>query len=569
MKSLIPENKLWENIFSSKRNGIVVINKNSKILIMNSSAEELLNIKDKNYLDKNIQDIIPNTEFPNIVKHWNTNIDEQIVIYNRRLLVSSTPLYENHKLLGAIIVIQDITQIERYRDHLKKMEAIIEFSTDGIYVTDHNGITILVNSEYENITGFKREELLGNHMADLMKQGYIDQSVSLLVLERKKRISIMQKINGKKDVIVTGNPVFDETGNIEMVVTSVRDITHLNDLRQELEKAKCFSKLNNNRYTFKMSDPRQPMIFKSQKMRQIYDEVKLISPHPTSVLISGESGTGKEVVANLIHKLSDRKDQPFIKVNCGAIPESLMESELFGYEKGAFTGAREEGKIGLLELANGGTIMLDEIGEMPLQLQVKLLRTLQEKQIQRIGGKNPRNLDIRIISVTNQNLRKLVKEGKFREDLFYRLLVVEIQVPPLRERQEDIEELIDHYFLYYCREYKIKKSLSSDTKNVLRSYNWPGNVRELRNLMESIVVSIPANCIEISHLPPHIYKAYKDSKPNAKSFLTLKNQVEQFEMQVIRDSIQENKSIRKAAKQLGVSHSTLVKKMKRWEMIIE
>lgn len=569
MKSLIPENRLWENIFSSMYNGLVVIDKNNKILMMNSSAEELLNIKCKNDPDIHIRNIIPKTELPGMAKQRNTNAGEEIVINNRRLLINRTPLYENHKLLGAIIVIQDITQMERYRDHLKKMEAIIEFSTDGIYVTDHNGITILVNSEYENITGFKREELIGNHMADLMEQGYIDQSVSLLVLERKKLISIMHKINGKKDVIVTGNPVFDETGNIEMVMTSVRDITHLNDMRQELEKAKYFSELNYNRYTFKMNDPRQPIIFKSQKMRQIYDEVKLISPHPTSVLISGESGTGKEVVANLIHKLSDRKDKPFIKVNCGAIPESLMESELFGYEKGAFTGAREEGKIGLLELANGGTIMLDEIGEMPLQLQVKLLRTLQEKQIQRIGGKSPRNLDIRIISVTNQNLRKLVKEGKFREDLFYRLLVVEIEVPPLRERQEDIDELIDHYFLHYCREYKIKKSLSSDTKNVLRSYNWPGNVRELRNLMESIVVSIPVNCIEISHLPPHIYNAYKDAKPNTKSFSTLKNQVEQFEMQVIRDSIQENKSIRKAAEKLGVSHSTLVKKMKRWKMIIE
>ncbi|WP_350346468.1 sigma 54-interacting transcriptional regulator [Heyndrickxia faecalis] len=338
MKSLIPENRLWENIFSSMYNGLVVIDKNNKILMMNSSAEELLNIKCKNDPDIHIRNIIPKTELPGMAKQRNTNAGEEIVINNRRLLINRTPLYENHKLLGAIIVIQDITQMERYRDHLKKMEAIIEFSTDGIYVTDHNGITILVNSEYENITGFKREELIGNHMADLMEQGYIDQSVSLLVLERKKRISIMQKINGKKDVIVTGNPVFDETGNIEMVVTSVRDITHLNDMRQELEKAKYFSELNYNRYTFKMNDPRQPIIFKSQKMRQIYDEVKLISPHPTSVLISGESGTGKEVVANLIHKLSDRKDKPFIKVNCGAIPESLMESELFGYEKGAFTG---------------------------------------------------------------------------------------------------------------------------------------------------------------------------------------------------------------------------------------
>ncbi|OES46368.1 Fis family transcriptional regulator [Domibacillus iocasae] len=445
------------------------------------------------------------------------------------------------------------------------MEKIIEFSADGLYVVNHEGVTLFVNTAYEEITGFKREELIGFHMGDLIKRGYLDQSVSLLVLNEKKRISILQQIGQqKKDVIATGNPVFDESGAISMVVTSVRDLTHLNELTKELTKAKTFSQLSQNRYTFSTDGSDEQIIFQSMRMKEIIHKIHQIAPFPTSVLLSGPSGAGKEVIANLIHQLSDRKDEPFIKVNCGAIPEQLLESELFGYEKGAFTGARNEGKIGLLELADKGTVLLDEIGEMPLPLQVKLLRVLQEKKIQRVGGTETKQLDIRIISATNKKLKELVLKGLFREDLYYRLQVVELSIPPLCERPEDIEILLDHFFAYFSRQYAIKKNVSEETKRILQNYHWPGNVRELRNLVESMLVSVPSFTIEPVDLPPHFTTQLDIVAPT-----TMKQRVEQYEKRIVQDALQKNTSIRKTANFLGVDHSTLVKKMKKWQMTKE
>jgi PAS domain S-box-containing protein/TyrR family helix-turn-helix protein len=563
MKQTIIDPYILENIFSSIHNGVIVVDRNRKILLINSSAKKLLQIENEHWEGKDIRELIPTTQLPHVLESGTSSIGVKMNIAGRQCLVNRTPLYRDGELVGAIGVLQDISEMEHYHSLFKQMETIIEFSTDGIYVVDKEGITLMVNSAYEEITGFRREELIGNHMENLVKKGYFDQSVSLLVLREKKCISILQKIGGKKDVIVTGNPVFNKQGEIEMVVTSVRDISHLIKMKMELEKAKSFSEMSHNRYTFSIDGSDEKMIFLSAPMKQIFEKVKQVAPYPTSILLTGPSGVGKEVIANLIHNLSNRKDKPFIKVNCGAIPESLLESELFGYEKGAFTGARQDGKIGLLELADQGTIMLDEIGEMPLSLQVKLLRVLQEKQIQRIGSHKVKNLDIRIIAATNQNLKELISKGKFREDLYYRLQVIEMYIPPLAERPEDIEPLLDHYFSFYCKLYRINKHLSPQTKEILQHYHWPGNVRELKNLMENMVVSVPSQFIEPHDLPLHIY-----DRTNSGTCLTLKQRVEQFEKRIIHEAIQKNPSLRKAAEQLGIDHSTLVKKLKKWNMTI-
>lgn len=561
MQDSLVQPSIWENMFSSMSSAVILVNRDRKIVLMNDAAQKLLQVNGQQYIGKDILELVPNTQIPQVLHSEKGSVGTRMSIAGKQCIVNRTPLYEENELIGVISEIQNISQMEHYQSLFKQMEQIIEFSTDGIYVVDQTGKTLFVNAAYEDITGFCREELIGNHMVDLIKKGYLDQSVSLLVLKEKRKISILQKIGGKKDVIVTGNPVFDKGHEIQMVVTSVRDITHLNKLTDELEKAKTFSGLNQNRYTFSTDGSDENVIFQSAEMKKIIHKVKQVAPFPTSILLLGPSGAGKEVIANLIHHVSDRKDMPFIKVNCGAIPEQLLESELFGYEKGAFTGARQDGKIGLLELAHKGTVLLDEVGELPLTLQVKLLRVLQEKQIQRVGGTEVKKLDIRIISATNKHLKELVEQGKFREDLYYRLQVVELHIPPLSERPEDVQILIDHFFSYFCKLYNVKKQLSPETKPILQSYRWPGNVRELKNLVESMIVSVPSLTIEAVDLPPHI-RTHRYQTAS----LTLKQRIEQFEQRIVKDALRENSSIRKAAEALGVDHSTLVKKMKKWEL---
>lgn len=548
----------WEEVFSSLHNGVVMIDREERIIYMNASAEGLL--RAQNWKGATIHAFVPNSRISEVLENEHSLIGERLQLFDRECVVNRTPLYQDEELIGVISVIQDITEVKHYRDLLRQFESIIEFSTDGLYVVDKEGTTIYVNSAYEEMTGFPRSELIGRHMKDLMREGYIDQSVSLLVLKEKERMSILQKIGGKKDVIVTGSPVFDENQEIELVVTSVRDITQLNDLRSELDRAKTFSELNQNRYSLQLKGVADKVVFRSKEMGVIYKKVKQVAPYPTSILLTGESGVGKEVVANLIHYESDRKDKPFIKVNCGAIPEHLLESELFGYESGAFTGARKEGKIGLLELAQGGTVMLDEVGEMPVPLQVKLLRVLQESEFYRIGGNQPIKLDIRIISATNKQLLEEIEKGSFREDFYYRLQVIEISIPPLADRVHDIEVLVDHFFSYFCSKYHIEKRMTKETRSALLTYRWPGNVRELKNMIESLVVSVPTISIEPHHLPVHItdYRI-KGSEP-----LSLKERVGSFEKRIILDTIQQHPSLRSAAKELRIDHSTLVKKMKRW-----
>ncbi len=443
---------------------------------------------------------------------------------------------------------------------LKEMRQIAEFSTDGIYVVDTEGITIFVNLAYEKITGYNRKELIGQHMGDLINRGYFDQSVSLLVLEQERQISILQQIGNDKEVIVTGNPVWGRQGEIKMVVTSVRDVTELNRMTRELKKSRSLHEIQKNRY---LTNEDHEMIFNSQEMHRIYEQAMTIAPFPTSIIITGSSGVGKEVLANLIHYQSDRKAHPFIKVNCGAIPESLMESELFGYEYGAFTNARKDGKVGLFELADKGTILLDEIAEMPMPVQVSLLRVLQEKMIRRVGGTKSISVDLRVIAATNKDLHNMVRQGLFREDLFYRIAVVEIEIPSLKNRKQDIRPLIEHYLGYYCKRFRLNKQLTETCFDYLERYSWPGNIRELRNVMENIVVATSADLISLEHLPLPIRTQSQFAMEEFEDIRGLKSEVEKFERVIIQKALSENSSLRKAAHQLRIDHSTLIKKMKR------
>lgn len=336
----------------------------------------------------------------------------------------------------------------------KHLEEIIEHSFDGIYITDGNGNTIMVNRAYEQITGLKKKEVLGKNMESLVRSGVISVSGSLHAIRENRVVTLSQEFKTGKKAVITSSPIYDEDGDISMVVTNVRDLTEIYQLKERVvEQKQEEEKLRQNLMHVQNQMMEEDMIVQDENALRVVFMADKVAPLDATVMLLGETGVGKEVFARYIFKKSHRKDQNFIKVNCGAIPENLLESELFGYEKGAFTGASRNGKIGLFELADKGTIFLDEIGELPLNMQVKLLRAIQEKEIERIGGTRPIKIDVRIIAATNRNLEAMMQEGKFREDLYYRLMVFPIQIPALRERPGDIEPLAGFFLEKFNKKY--------------------------------------------------------------------------------------------------------------------
>ncbi|WP_458413203.1 sigma-54 interaction domain-containing protein [Schinkia sp. CFF1] len=443
--------------------------------------------------------------------------------------------------------------------------SIIQSSYDGIYVADKEGNGVLVNHAYSRITGISPNDLLGKNMREVVEKGLVSESVTFKVLEERKPITITQIVNGK-EVLVTGNPVFDqENGEILYVVTNMRNITELNQLKFELKKSRQLTQ----KYLDEIEDFKNKEIFQMHldgivaHDKEIMKVLKLsqkVAKVDSTVLLLGESGVGKEVIVKLLHNTSNRANKPLIKVNCAAIPEHLLESELFGYEKGAFTGADSRGKPGLFEQANGGTIFLDEIGDMQLDLQAKLLRVLQEFEITRVGGRQSIKIDVRVVSATNMNLEQMVKDGKFREDLYYRLNIVPIKIPPLRNRKADIAPLAYFFLNKTNNRYQFTKRFHPDVIHFFEQYNWPGNIREMENLIERLVVTSDHDEIRIDDLPVSVLENGITRRPEK---LSLKEITENLERRIIKESLEEYRTTRKVADILGMSQSTLVKKMKR------
>lgn len=461
---------------------------------------------------------------------------------------------------------------EEYHEFLNNyfdFKEIADNLFDGIYISDGEGKTLFINEAYTRITGITKEEIIGKNVKDILAKGDIYKgAVTLDVIKEKKRINNIGKIvKLNKDVLVTGSPIFDANGKVELVVINNRDISELKELENKIEKLKKTSLKVDEEIKFLRSKQvsNKKLIYKSEKMNSIFTLVNTIAPTDVTVLITGESGTGKELIADEIFYKSLRKDKPFIKVNCAAIPNELLEAELFGYEGGAFTDSKKNGKIGMFELANEGTILLDEIGDMPIKLQTKLLRVLQQKEIMRLGGTKPIKLNIRIIASTNQNLKEQIKNGKFREDLFYRLNVVPIDIEPLRKRIEDIPELIFEFLSIFNKKYNKNTSIDKEAIEILVKYQWPGNIRELENFLERIVVINTTGTITLREIAPMI-----DSNDFfiEVSDYDIKKAVSYLEKRMITKALKNFGSTRKAAKYLGIDQSTVVKKCKALEIDI-
>ncbi|HVJ49817.1 sigma-54 interaction domain-containing protein [Desulfitobacterium sp.] len=307
----------------------------------------------------------------------------------------------------------------------------------------------------------------------------------------------------------------------------------------------------------------QEIVAQSQEFVALLARAQRIALFPSTVLLEGETGAGKEVVANWIYRHSPRASFPFIKINCGAIPETLLESELFGYEKGAFTGAKNDGNPGLFELADKGTLLLDEVGELSLAMQVKLLRVLHDREIRRVGGSWSRTIDVRVIASTNKNLQSMVEQRLFREDLYYRLNVAYLYVPPLRERREDILPLLNHYLQEITEEFKISRRFSDEAIGLILNHNYPGNVRELRNLVEGLCVSAESELITLDYVVKRLGPSSSCPLTNLASS-TLQAQLDTTEKAAIQQALQKSPSIRQAAKILGISHATLLRHMQKF-----
>ncbi|MGG2466732.1 sigma-54 interaction domain-containing protein [Paraclostridium bifermentans] len=428
-------------------------------------------------------------------------------------------------------------------------ERIVESSHDEIFVCDKDGYMIYCNKAFESNYGIDREDMIGKTAMFLNEAGYSNQTPIPAVVKHKKKVSMEQKTITGKTLIITATPVFDENGDIEFIVENSRDISELNSIKEKI-------KLYEN--TISSFNKSQSLIYndttiKGSSMKSILEIAKNVAKTNVNVLLLGESGCGKTTLAKHIHLNSKRAGKPFITINCSTISPNLLESELFGYEGGAFTGANSKGKIGLVELANEGTLFLDEIGDIPKELQSKFLQLIQDKTFTSVGGVKTKKVDIRFISATNVDLINSINQKKFREDLYYRINVVELKIPPLRDRKEDLLELIFHFFKKYSNIFNLDKSMSTEVINVLLNYNYPGNMRELENIIQNILVTSSSDYIELHHLPKsvlHQVDFVKDEENNS-----LDNLMENYERLLICKYYKNNPSSYKLAKALNISQS--------------
>lgn len=438
---------------------------------------------------------------------------------------------------------------------------IFKNSFDGIFVADQDGRALMVNEGCERNYDLPAAEMIGKHVSELEAHGFIRPVIATRVIKTRQRVTAIQKTHTGKTIMATGIPLFDKDGLVRRVIINSRDTTELETLQEELANTRNVlarvetevAELRRDKLNF------EGIVLQSEAMQCIMDLAVRVAKSDATVQLLGESGVGKEVIARLIHKESPRSEAPFIKINCGAIPRELMEAELFGYESGAFTGASHKGKPGMVELAHHGTLFLDEVGELPLDMQVKLLHLLQDRVVTRLGGTRSFNINIRVIAATNRDLEQLVNKNMFRADLFYRLNVVPLSIPPLRDRRDDILALLQQSLTEFNKRYANNRSFAPSVIKQLIDYSWPGNVRELRNIVERLVVTARSDIIRLDDLPQgflpsSIARAFKHS---------LKEQMRSQEHAVISEAVRRLGSTRAAAAELKLSQSSVVRKLAR------
>ncbi|MCC3358715.1 sigma-54 interaction domain-containing protein [Bacillus sp. REN16] len=563
-------------ILDSTHDGMVVIDINSQVILLNNSASRMIGVAKEEAIGKHVFECIPESRLPEILSTRAIEVNQEFVLKNgRKIITTRIPVVnESGMLLGAFAVFKDITEVVELAEEITNLkeiqtmlEAIIQSSDEAISVVDEDGRGILINRAYTRITGLEKEQVIGKPANADISEG---ESMHMQVLKTRRPVRGARMKVGpyKKDVIVNVAPVIVD-GRLKGSVGVIHDVSEISQLTSELNRARHIIRSLEAKYTF------DDIIGSSEEMEFAIEQAKLGAKTPATVLLRGESGTGKELFAHAIHNESKRKYNKFVRVNCAAISESLLESELFGYEEGAFSGAKRGGKRGIFEEANNGSIFLDEIGELSLNTQAKLLRVLQEREIRRVGGTKSIPIDVRIICATNVNLEKGIGNGTFREDLYYRINKIPIQIPSLRMRKQDIHPLAEHLLLKINQDYgRTVEGLTEQAIHYLYGYDWPGNVRELENVLGRAVIfmNYQERLIDVKHIQPLHQKTEKapdrDPLPEAEiKDVPLSDLVEKYEAKVISEVLELNGGNKTAAaKSLGISLRSLYYKLEKYQL---
>ncbi len=564
-----PDETFLDLILDSMASGVIAIDKDGTILVFNKAAARLLGVGKKDALGKNLLSIVPNSGLVNVLRTGEPETGRPQPIGTRTVLANRAPVFRKGELAGAVSVFQDITEMEMMSRELdstralaRTLEEVLSGAGEWMVVVDGNGIVTTISEEYAKFNGTTVAGAVGRHVTEVIENTRMHVVAKTGIAEIGER----QTIRGKA-LIVNRLPLRDGGRVIgaygRVVFKTVEQLRELATKMNLLEsKVKYYEEelthLRGARYTF------GSIVGAGAAITAAKAEAERASRTDSTVLLRGETGTGKELFAHAIHAAGSRRAGPFIKLNCAAVPAELLESELFGYEEGAFTGARKGGKPGKFELAADGTLFLDEIGDMPLAMQAKLLRVLQEKEVDRLGGTGSRRVDLRLIAATSRNLEELVGQGKFRADLYYRINVIPIRIPPLRERPEDLGALAEAFLARLASETgERKKRLSAELLEILGAHPWQGNVRELQNVLERAVAMSPGEILLPEHIPTLMLRASqgarKESTPG--SLASVKAGAERSAILSALSASGGNKT--KAAALLLIHRVKLYEKMKR------
>jgi PAS domain S-box-containing protein len=569
-KSLIMAEEL-QAVVNSMYNGVIVTNDDGIITMFNAAAEYITGISAQNAIGRAVDDVMLNSGLRRVLERGIPELNQKQNMANCQILTNRTPIFKGNTIMGAVAIFQDITELQSVAAELEDvrslkstLESALESFFECIVIVDKKGYIKMMNRNYGEFLNCDHREVVGKHVTEVID----NTRMHIVASSGKAEIAEIQRIK-EHNCVVTRIPIIKD-GEIvgavgKMMFRDLKDLKamarQMNNLQHQLEYYKEeLRKVQGGNFTF------DNIIGKSEKMEWLKAIAGRAAKGNSTVLILGESGTGKELFAHAIHNAGPRRHGPLIKVNCAAVPENLLESELFGYDDGAFTGARKGGKPGKFELANGGTIFLDEIGDMTMAMQAKLLRVLQEREIERVGGTKSTKVDVRVVAATNRDLETMIERGEFRQDLYYRLNIISLQIPPLRERKDDIPLLCNTLLKkIHTQTPHWVEGVSQEAMDYLLGYAWPGNVRELENILERAINLMDDEAqISVEHLPP-ILKKLNRPRESAEAGIQLAGIMGDAEKQAIYKALEAtggNKS--KAAQMLGIHRSGFYQKLKKY-----